>query len=76
MAPELRRAFEDAGADIQLLGNQEQAQVTIKYLNQHAARDRARIDDVLRVLRKDLRREMGLPGDVENGAVFRFSDGK
>ena len=76
MTPEWRREFEDAVSDIQLFGTQEQAQVTIEYLNQHAAGDGARIDDVLRVLHKDLRREMGLSGDVENGVVFRFSDGK
>lgn len=60
MTPELSRAFEAAVADIQLLGTQEQAQATITYLKQHASGDGSRIDEVLRVLRKDLRREMGL----------------
>lgn len=71
---EQAHAFEAAVADIQLLGTQEQAQTTIEYLNQHASGEDARIDKVLRVLRKDLRREMGLSGDIENGVVFRFSD--
>lgn len=74
--PELARAFEAAVADIQLLGTQEQAQTTIECLKQYAVGGDARIDRVLRVLRKDLRREMGLSGDIENGIVFRFSDDK
>jgi hypothetical protein len=74
--PDQARAFESAVADIQLLGTSEQVQTTIKYLRQHASGAGAQIDDVLRVLRKDLRREMGLPEEVENALVFRFSDVK
>lgn len=74
--PEEGRAFEAAVADIQLLGTQEQAQVTIEFLKQRAAGEGALIDGVLRVLRKDLRREMGLAGDIENGVIFRFVEPK
>lgn len=53
-------AFESAVADIQLLGTAEQVQATVKYLCQHASSGGAQIDEVLRLLRKDLRKELGL----------------
>jgi intergrase/recombinase len=74
--PEQTRAFESAVADIQLLGTPKQVETTIKYVKQHAAGSGAQLDDVLRVLRKDLRQETELSGEVENAVVFRFSDNK
>ena len=65
-------AFESAVADIQLLGTAEQVSATIDYLREHASGDGAQIDEVLRLLRNDLRKEIGLPGKVENAFVFRF----
>lgn len=66
-------AFESAVADIQLLGTPEQVRVTVCYLEQHAAGGSAQIDEVLRILRRDLRKELGLNGEVENAVVFRFT---
>lgn len=66
-------AFESAVADIQLLGSPEQVAATVIYLRQHAAGHGAQIDEVLRLLRCDLRKEVGLSGEVENGVVFRFT---
>ncbi|MGZ8218661.1 hypothetical protein [Methylomagnum sp.] len=66
-------AFESAVADIQLLGTPEQVAATVSYLRQHAAGRRAQIDEVFRLLRRDLRKEIGLSGKVENSVVFRFT---
>jgi hypothetical protein len=66
-------AFESAVADVQLLGSSEQIAATVMYLRQHAAGGGAQIDEVLRLLRRDLRREVGLSGEVENAAIFRFA---
>jgi len=65
-------AFESAVADIQLLGSTEQVAATVNYLRRHAAGGGAQIDEVLRLLRSDLRKEIGLSGKVENAAIFRF----
>ena len=65
--------FESAVADIQLLGTPEQIEATIKYLRQHASEGGALIDDVLASLRDDLRKELGLSGDVSKAVVFRFT---
>lgn len=70
---EQRLAFESAVADIQLLGTKEQVAATVAYLHQHAAGAGAQIDSVLRLLRGDLRKELGLSGKVENAVVFRFT---
>ena len=65
-------AFESAVADIQLLGTPEQANATVKFSHQHASSDGAKIDEILQLLRKDLRKEIGLKGEVENAVIFRF----
>lgn len=70
---EQKVAFESAVADIQLLGTSEQVAATVSYLRQHATEGGAQIDEVLRLLRRDLRREVGLFGEVENAVVFRFT---
>jgi hypothetical protein len=70
---EQRLAFETAVSDIQLLGSPEQVLATVNYLRKHAASGGAQIDEVLRLLRKDLRNEVGLSGEVENAVVFRFN---
>lgn len=74
--PGQARVFESAVADIRPLGAPEQVETAIKCLKQHVAGGGAQIDDVLRILRKDLRREMKLSGEAENAVVFRFSDNK
>jgi hypothetical protein len=66
-------AFESAVADIQLLGTPEQVAAVVTYLHRHAAGSGAQIDEVLRLLRQDLRNEIGLKGTVENAVVFRFT---
>lgn len=66
-------AFESAVADIQLHGTPEQVAATISYFRQHAAGGGAQIDEVLRLLRRDLRKEVGLSGEVQNTVVFRFT---
>jgi hypothetical protein len=66
-------AFESAVADIQLLGTPEQVAATVRYLHEHAAGGGALIDELLRLLRNDLRKEVGLPGKVLNAVIFRFT---
>ena len=66
-------AFESAVADIQLLGTAEQVAATVGYLREHASGGGAQIDEVLRLLRNDLRKEIGLQGKVENALIFRFT---
>ena len=70
---EQRLAFESAVADIQLLGTPEQVAATVSYLRLHATEGGAQIDEVLRLLRRDLRKEVGLSGEIENAVVFRFT---
>ena len=65
-------AFESAIADIQLLGSIQQISATIKYLRAHSSTDGAVIDDVLCLLRNDLRRELGLASVESNPLIFRF----
>jgi len=74
--PDQTYAFESAIADIQLLGTPQQVEATIKYAKQHASGGGAQIDDVLTILRRDLRREIALPGKVQNALVFRFTGGE
>lgn len=64
--------FESAVADIQLLGTPKQANATVKYLRKHASSGGAEIDEILQLLRKDLRKEIRLKGEVENAVIFRF----
>ena len=65
-------AFESAIADIQLLGSVEQISSTIKYLHAHASGGGAVIDEVLCLLRNDLRKELGLSPAKRNPVIFRF----
>jgi hypothetical protein len=65
-------AFESAVADIQLLGTPEQIEATVKYLCQHASEGGAQIDEVLALLRHDLREELKLSSEVPKAVVFRF----
>ena len=72
MTDDQKLAVESAVADIQLLGTPEQVAATASYVRRHAADSGAEIDEVLRLLRSDLRNEVGLPGRVENALIFRF----
>ncbi|WP_141715346.1 hypothetical protein [Burkholderia ubonensis] len=72
MTEEQKLEFESAVADIQLLGTREQVAATVTYLRQHASGAGAQIDSVLQLLRKDLREELGLAGEVEYARIFRF----
>jgi hypothetical protein len=65
-------AFESAIADIQLLGSVEQISATIKYLHAHASSGGAGIDEVLCLLRNDLRKELCLSPAKSNPVIFRF----
>lgn len=53
-------AFESAVADIQLLGSPDQITKTVEYLEAHASVGGGTIDNVLSLLRDDLRKELGL----------------
>lgn len=64
--------FESAVADIQLLGTPEQISKTVSYLHAHASAGGADINDVLCLLRGDLRRELGLSPATATPVVFRF----
>ena len=65
-------AFESAVADIQLLGSVEQISTTIKYLHAHTLSQGAIIDEVLCLLRNDLRKELRLSPAKSNPVIFRF----
>lgn len=65
-------AFESAVADIQLLGTPQKIETTLKYLREQASSGGAEINQLLRLLRDDLREELGLPLSCENVVVFRF----
>lgn len=73
MTEEQKLEFESAVADIQLLGTKEQVATTIAFLRQHEAGSGANIDSVLQLLRKDLREELGLAGEVGHARIFRFT---
>jgi len=63
--------FESAVADIQLLGTSQEINATVKYLREHASGE-AQINELLCLLRDDLRGELGLPLFRGNVVVFRF----
>ncbi len=65
-------AFESAIADIQLLGSPAQISTTVRYLEAHVSNDGSTIDEVLCLLRDDLRRELGLTPVEGQPRVFRF----
>lgn len=65
-------AFESAVADIQLLGSSEEIEITVKYLKAHAANSGGTIDDVLCLLRSNLRKELGLASPPGKPVFFRF----
>ncbi|WP_153100317.1 hypothetical protein [Paraburkholderia hayleyella] len=65
-------AFESAVADIQLLGDLGQINETVKYLEAHASGRGATIDNVLSLLRDDLRKELGLSRVNRPLKIFRF----
>jgi hypothetical protein len=72
MTGEQKTAFESAVADIQLLGSHAEISTTTKYLQAHAINGGALIDEVLNLLRKDLRRELGLEPVDTKPIIFRF----
>jgi hypothetical protein len=69
--PEQAIAFEAALADIQLLGNTEQVNAVFMLFEQF--KDKPKIDDILKSLRRELRQEMDLT-DVEKVTIFRFEN--
>lgn len=66
-------AFESAMADIQLLGTSREIGATVRYLREHASSGEGRIDDLLRLLRDDLRKELRLPVSQDPPLIFRFT---
>ncbi|MFC0696088.1 hypothetical protein [Paraburkholderia humisilvae] len=65
-------AFESAVADIQFLGSPDQITETVKYLKAHASVGGGTIDNVLSLLRNDLRKELGLSRVNHPLMIFRF----
>jgi hypothetical protein len=65
-------AFESALADIQLLGSPAQISATVEYLEAHASAGGGTIDQVLCLLRDDLRKELGLSLAEKPPKFFRF----
>jgi len=72
--PEVKRAFESAVADIQLLGTRAQIDALLTFLNQFAQNTGGTIDPVLKLLRDDLRKELNLELNVAVVHQFRFKD--
>ena len=64
--------FESAMADIQLLGSAQQVEETVACLKQHAAKSNSDVLQILTLLRKDLRKELGISGGVGEPIIFRF----
>lgn len=70
---EQRIAFESAIADIQLLGSQAQISKAIQYVQaQAASSDTATLNELLYLLRNDLRKQLNLPRVKEPLKIFRF----
>jgi hypothetical protein len=70
--PEVRRAFEAAVADIQLLGTRSQIDTLLEFLQQFKDNANGNIDPVLKLLRDDLRKELNLEANVQPVHQFRF----
>lgn len=65
-------AFEAALADIQLLGTEGQIKATVSYMQAHSDDGRGSINEILRILRNDLRKELGLSLTDGGPVIFRF----
>lgn len=74
--PEVRRAFESAVADIQLLGTKVQIDALLVFLRQFKDNVNGDIVPVLKLLRDDLRKELHLELDVQSIHQFRFTEQK
>lgn len=72
--PQAKHAFESAVADVQLLGTRAQIDALLTYLNQYVEAGGATIDPVLKLLRDDLREELGLEKNVAAVHQFRFKN--
>jgi hypothetical protein len=72
--PEVRRAFESAVADIQLLGTRAQIDALLEFLQQFKDNANGNIDPVLKFLRDDLRKELNLEANVQPVHQFRFKE--
>lgn len=71
--PEAQRAFESAVADIQLLGTRAQIDALQAFLDDFLRGVKgAKVDDALKLLRNDLRKELSLEIDVPPVRIFRF----
>jgi hypothetical protein len=66
------RPLEQALSDIGLLGGHEQIEAARAFAISMAADGHGKLDDVLAVLRTELRRELGLRVDVPNVPVLRI----
>lgn len=74
--PEVKRTFESAVADIQLLGTRTQIDALLLFLQQFKDNTNETIDPVLKLLRDDLRKELNLEVDVQSIHQFRFTEQK
>jgi hypothetical protein len=72
--PEVKRAFESAIADIQLLGTRAQIDALLIFLQQFKDNTNGNIDPVLKLLRDDLRKELNLESSLTPVHQFRFRD--
>ena len=69
---EQKLRYESAMADIQLLGTPEQANLAARCMTEQAEKGTANIDDLLNLLRKDLRAEIRLAGEIGKIVMLRF----
>lgn len=69
---EINTAFESAVADIQLLGSPDQISEITNFIYAQAESEGASIDNVLSLLRNDLRKELKLPTVEGPPKIFRF----
>ncbi|WP_147330452.1 MULTISPECIES: hypothetical protein [unclassified Duganella] len=65
-------AFESAIADVQLLGDPEQVKAVVEFCGHYKANNSGGIGKVLDLLRRDLRDELELKGEVDGRVFFRF----
>ena len=70
--PEVKRAFESAVADIQLLGTKTQIDALLSFLTQFKDDTGGGVETVLKLIRDDLRKELNLEQNIQAIHQFRF----
>jgi 2-oxoglutarate dehydrogenase complex dehydrogenase (E1) component-like enzyme len=73
LSRENKNEMESAMADIQLFGSQEQVELVVRYAQEFANQGSAGLDDLLKSLRRDLRKELDLGEVGPEMAILRMA---